>query len=190
MNRRREFLGTVVSAVLTGCSTPQSSSTGETRTNASATQRGSAEATSKETVEPVCSASDVIRPSPRLDSEPSGTQYPEKPSSFDERPVKWYVTEFEVAYSRNEIVQQDSIKSVNVDIQGGFEVEPVDTGFLAHGSVQVMYTKESGEQTASGDIKHRSNYFVSDSVVQRVESTTENVDPREAVGAQIVACFE
>lgn len=79
---------------------------------------------------------------------------------------------------------------MNVVFQGAFEVKPVDGGFLAHGNVQVMYNTDAGEQTATGDRKYRANYFISDSVVLRVETTSADIDPREESDARIVACFE
>lgn len=163
---------------LTGCSTPESSSAGE----------APAKTTSEET--PVCSAADVLRPPVRSDSDPPGTKYPDQPSSFNEPAVRDFLIEFETAYARNKTIQDSVVISVSVVVQGGFKIESVTGGFLAHGNVQVMYDTDVGEQTATGDIKYRANYFISDLVAHRVETMSENIDPRGESDSRIVACFE
>lgn len=188
MAKRRGFLGILTAATLAGCSMPESPSTGENSVDSSPSEETPIKTTSQGT--PACSASDVLRPPVLSDSDPSGTEYPDRPSSFSRAAVHDFLTEFETAYARNKTIRDTSVTSVNVVVQSGFDVDSVDRGFLAHGNVQVMYNKDAREQTATGDRKYRANYFISDSVVLRVETTGEDIDPRDESGARIVACFE
>lgn len=100
------------------------------------------------------------------------------------------MSSFETAYARNSIIEESSVNSVNVEVQGGFDVTTTKEGFLGHANIQVMYTKDAGEQTATGDEKYTANYFVSKALAYRVESDVTEVDPRDRQDSQLVACFE
>lgn len=183
MVTRRKIIGLASAVLVAGCA-----GTGPSPTQDSPVDRSEQSSTTTEAV--YCSESDVKRPPASINASPSGKPYPEAPLPLDEDSVREFLNEFETAYARNETIQDQSVSSVNIEIQGGFDVEAVDQGFLAHGNIQVMYTKDGGEQTPSGDKKYRVNYFVSTSAVLRTESDFEDLDPREEEDSKVVACFK
>lgn len=117
------------------------------------------------------------------------SEYPEKPKSLSLDSVATYLAEFETAFARNRVVDEMTVKSVKVEIQGEFDGSETGAGFVASSNVQVMYTMDTNDtETALGDIEYAANYYVDSELVYRIQTDTETVDPRDGGSKRLVQC--
>lgn len=155
--------------------------------------------TSSPTATPTYDCEDADRPEPELGADApedavEPATYPDRPSSSSDAEVKAFVTEYERAYRRNELIEGTSgwLVGHGVSVRDAEPADAPDGGTY----VRLRYTYWADIERQDGPIHADSPviavaYYVDDSVVLRTETEghdAEAPDPLE--GGTLLSCAE
>lgn len=145
---------------------------------------------------PACGSTATLpSPTPQPDGAVSPLPYPSKPASLSRSSASEYALEYEEAYLVNTWLENtDRLYRLDLSI-GNTTARERGRGFVIRYDVQASLAYQNPEPTATppstidGDEAYRANYFVSDRIVMRVESRTdETPDPLES--GEILQCAD